>query len=91
MILSVTTWTIIVVYYTHQKSVNKHGRALSVPPEQAERCPETSKRSRSLSLARNPEGKIDIYTTTCVICGQVKYLEVQTNLEYVNLEGLNIS
>ena len=60
--------------YTHQKSVNKHRRASSVPRDQAERCPETSKRSRSLSTARNPAGKkVDIYTTPCVICGQVKY------------------
>ena len=61
-------------YKTHQKSVNKHRRASSVPRDQAERCPETSKRSRSLSTARNPAGKkVDIYTTPCVICGQVKY------------------
>ena len=49
--------------YTHQKSVNKHRRASSVPPDQAERCPETTKRSRSLATARNPvEEKVDIYT-----------------------------
>ena len=78
--------------YTHQKSFNKHRRASSVPRDQAEGCPKTSKRSRSLSTARNPAGKkVDIYTTPCVICGQVKYYEVQTNIAYVNLEGLNIS
>ena len=61
-------------YKTHQKSVNKHRRASSVPRDQAERCSETSKGSRSLSTARNPAGKkVDIYTTPCVICGQVKY------------------
>ena len=60
--------------YTHQKSFNKHQRASSVPRDQAEGCSETSKRSRSLSTARNPGGKkVDIYTTPCVICGQVKY------------------
>ena len=60
--------------YTHQKSFNKHRRASSVPRDQAEGCSETSKRSRSLSTARNPGGKkVDIYTTPCVICGQVKY------------------
>ena len=60
--------------YTHQKSFNKHRMASSVPRDQAEGCPETSKRSRSLSTARNPAGKkVDIYTTPCVICGQVKY------------------
>ena len=30
--------------YTHQKSFNKHRRASSVPRDQAEGCPETSKR-----------------------------------------------
>ena len=60
--------------YTHQKSFNKHRRATSVPRDQAEGCPETSKRSRSLSTSRYPGGKkVDIYTTPCVICGQVKY------------------
>ena len=59
---------------THQKSFNKYRRASSVPRDQAEGCPETSKRSRSLSTARNPAGKkVDIYTAPCVICGQVKY------------------
>ena len=76
---------------THQKSVDKHQRVSSVPPDQAERCPETTKRSRSLSTARNPvEKKVDIYTTPCVICGEVKY-QGSTNIEYVNLEGLSIS
>ena len=31
--------------YTHQKSVNKHRMALSLPRDQAEGCPETLKRS----------------------------------------------
>ena len=75
--------------YTHQKSFTKHRRASSVPRDQAEGCPETSKRSRSLSTAVGRKG--DISTTPCVICGQVKYYEVQTNIAYVNLEGLNIS
>ena len=58
--------------YTHQKSV--HRRASSVPRDQAERCPETSKHSRALSTDRNPTGKeVDIHTAPCVICGQVKY------------------
>ena len=60
--------------YTHQKSSTKQRRASSVPRDQAEGCSETSKRSRSLSTAPNPGGKkVDIYTTPCVICGQVKY------------------
>ena len=63
--------------YTHQKSLNKHRRASSVPRDQAERCPETSKRSRSLSTDRNPTGKeVDIHTTPCVICGQLKYYRI---------------
>ena len=60
--------------YIHQKSLNKHRRASYVPRDQAERCPETSKHSRSLSTDRNPTGKeVDIHTTPCVICDQVKY------------------